>query len=149
MYITAQWVTSPQATHSVNAAVYKHENGLPFNGDPIQIAQDPGPVSKQYIDIQGGRVRAYLDIILEDSAYTADRIQRALDTLYDRIVGDTENPIKTSTDVPGSAPIQLVYWINAPYTAPDSKQLILKMLGEPLLAWLRRDFPDIPTASAA
>lgn len=147
MYISVTWVSSAKGINGVNAAVYLHgQSQLPTSCDDTEIANHTGVQFKEKRDFPKNQVhliRAFVDIVLADNDYTPLNIEDSLNDIYNQIMGDTDNPFNHTWRGRG-AEIQMAYWINNSFPAPDSKRLILAMLKNTLVPWLKTDVPAVP-----
>jgi hypothetical protein len=147
MYISVTWVSSAKGINGVNAAVYLHgQSQLPTSCDDSEIANHTGIQFKEKRDFPKNQVhliRAFIDIVLADNHYTPSNIEEALSDISRHITGDTDNPFNHTWSGHGAA-IQMAYWINNSFPAPDSKRLILAMLKNTLVPWLKTDVPAVP-----
>ncbi len=99
MYLTAMRLQRPpEGSWGINIYVHWHPDGLPNREDPWQTVNNPGPDDRNRREVQlkpgGNRVRAYVDMVLEDEKYTHDLVDAALDRMAAIIAEGVSNPVR-------------------------------------------------------
>jgi hypothetical protein len=133
MYITAMWLRSPATgERGVNVTIYRHPNGLPDQGDPERIAENPGQeVAVRYNELRpgGNYVQAFLDLVLEDVHYDRDAINSALERIENNeFLRHTSNPLRLTEQLKSNAELKVVFGVNIGFEDPESKRAIFSLL---------------------
>lgn len=140
MYLTLMRVRS--RTHGPGINIYLHQRPGPIKGSPWAVAQDPGELvdgtERQEVPPPGNSVEAYLDFVIEDGAYSRDRIETAAREVRRQLLsGGAPNPFTMrSTPVGGGPAVYVVFSVNLGLEDLASRLRVFDSLSRALHGWM-------------
>jgi hypothetical protein len=149
MYLTAMRINSRRDGIGVN--IYLHlKPGAPDTQDPWKVMDDPGPavreVAREEVRPGGNRVEAYLDLLLDEHAYSAELLTGILDEAAKAIEMGRPNPAKMEFPDRHGGVVRVAFSVNLGLEDLTSKRRIFRQLRSAIERWQDRHSAAIEAA---